>query len=138
MRKMIRYAVKPLCLLLIVSFALLDLSVHSARAGMIGTEALLDGRANQDARLRVAAFLARDDVRQAMVEHGVNPVEANARVVSLSDAEVARVAAELDRLPAGADGVGAVIGATVFIFIVLLITDILGLTKIFPFTRSVR
>ncbi|WP_367187996.1 PA2779 family protein, partial [Sulfuricurvum sp. RIFOXYD12_FULL_44_77] len=38
---------------------------------------------------------------------------------------------------AGGDG-GSIIGAIVFIFIVLLITDILGLTKVFNFTRSVR
>ena len=31
-----------------------------------------------------------------------------------------------------------VLGVIVFIFVLLLITDILGLTKIFPFTRSVR
>jgi hypothetical protein len=29
-----------------------------------------------------------------------------------------------------------VIGAAVFIFIVLLITDLLGLTDVFPFVRS--
>jgi hypothetical protein len=53
----------------------------------------------------------------------------------LSDEELAQLAPGMDTLPAGGDGV---IGAIVFVFLVLLITDILGLTKIFPFTRSVR
>ena len=53
----------------------------------------------------------------------------------MTDAEAAHVAAQIDAAPAGA---GDVIGAIVFIFLVLLITDLLGLTKIFPFTRSVR
>jgi hypothetical protein len=138
MRRMIRCAVKPLCLLLILSFVLLDLSVHSARAGMIGTEAARSLQVDQDARARVAAFLDRDDVRQAMVEQGVDPDEARARVAALSDAEVQRIAGQLDRLPAGAGSLGTIIGAAVFIFIVLLITDILGLTKVFSFTRTVR
>ena len=34
--------------------------------------------------------------------------------------------------------IGDVIGVIVFIFVLLLITDILGFTKIFPFTRSIR
>ncbi|MBC7727858.1 MAG: PA2779 family protein, partial [Microbacteriaceae bacterium] len=42
----------------------------------------------------------------------------------------------LDTAPAGADG--GVIGVIVFIFVLLLVTDILGLTKVFPFTRSAR
>lgn len=138
MKKLIRYAVKPMCLLLIVSFVLLDLSVHSAKAGMIGTETILDAQAGEDARGRVAAFLEREEVRQVMVAQGVNPEEARARVAGLSDREVERIAGQLDRLPAGAGGVGVVVGAVVLIFLVLLVTDILGLTQVFPFTRSVR
>ncbi|HEX2531678.1 MAG TPA: PA2779 family protein [Burkholderiaceae bacterium] len=41
----------------------------------------------------------------------------------------------MDSLPAGGD---SVIGVIVFIFVLLLITDILGLTKVFPFTRAQR
>jgi len=43
------------------------------------------------------------------------------------------LAATVDRLPAGGSAVGALIGAGVLIFIVLLITDILGFTHVFPF-----
>jgi hypothetical protein len=38
-------------------------------------------------------------------------------------------------LPAGGS---SVIGVLFAVFIILLITDILGLTKVFPFTRPVR
>jgi hypothetical protein len=40
----------------------------------------------------------------------------------------------MDKAPAG----GGIIGAIVLVFLVLLLTDILGFTKVFPFTRSVR
>ena len=33
---------------------------------------------------------------------------------------------------------GDLIGAVVLVFLILLLTDILGFTKIFPFTRPVR
>lgn len=138
MNKLIRCIAKPLCLLLVVSFALLDLTSQSARAGMIGTEALLGAEAREDGRARIAAFLDREDVRQVLVEQGVNPEEARARVAGLSDAEVQRIAGQLDRLPAGAGSLGTIVGAVVLIFLVLLVTDILGLTKVFSFTRTVR
>ena len=70
-----------------------------------------------------------------MAALGVDPAEAARRVGGLSDAEVQRIAGELDRLPAGQGAVGAVIGAALLIFIVLLITDLLGLTDVFPFVR---
>jgi hypothetical protein len=45
------------------------------------------------------------------------------------------LATNMDQLPAGGD---SFIGALVFIFIVLLITDLLGLTSIFPFVKHPR
>jgi hypothetical protein len=61
-----------------------------------------------------------------------------ARVAALSDEEVAQLAAKIDSLPVGADAGASIIGALVLIFIVLLITDILGVTKVFPFTRPIK
>jgi hypothetical protein len=116
--------------LLIVCTAGLGLPLP-AQAGMLATDAAL---ASGD-RDRVAAMLDRTEVRSQLEALGVNPADVKARVDALSDAEVAQVAGRLEALPAGGE---AIIGAIVFIFLILLITDILGLTKIFPFTRSVR
>jgi hypothetical protein len=88
-----------------------------------------------DVQGRVQTLLARDDVRAGLVAHGVDPVAVEARVAALTDAEARQLADQLDRLPAGGD---SVIGVLFAVFIILLITDILGLTKIFPFTRPVR
>jgi hypothetical protein len=79
--------------------------------------------------------LQRADVVSALQARGVSVEAARARVAALTDEEAAHVAAQIDSAPAGADGV---IGTLVFIFVLLLITDILGFTKIFPFTRPIR
>jgi hypothetical protein len=79
--------------------------------------------------------LQRADVIAALQARGVSIDAARERVAALTDAEAAHVAAQIDAAPAGA---GDVIGVIVFIFVLLLITDILGFTKIFPFTRSIR
>ena len=97
-----------------------------ANAGLIATDA---GRA------RVEQLLERAEVQARLQALGVDPAEVRARVAALSDDEVAALAGRIDSLPAG----GAdIIGAILIVFIVLLITDILGLTKVFPFTKPIR
>jgi len=136
-RKFPKFVVKPLCLLVILSFATLDLSPRPVQAGMIKTEAVVATQADQEARDKVFSFLDREDVKQVLISQGLTLAEVNMRVAALSDQEIRNLAADIETLPAGA-GAGEIIGAAVFIFVLLLVTDILGLTKVFPFTRSVR
>lgn len=84
---------------------------------------------------RVAEMLTRDEVRVALAARGVDPAQVEARVAALTPAEAQQLADQLDRAPAGAS---SVLGVLFAVFIILLVTDILGLTKIFPFTRPVR
>lgn len=109
-----------------------------ASAGLVSTETVLAASDASDDRERVAAFLEREDVQSQMQALGVDPQEARLRVAALSDEEVRRIAGRIDDAPAGGDALGVVIGAAVLIFVILLITDIAGLTKVFPWTRSVR
>ena len=48
----------------------------------------------------------------------------------------AKIAGKLDMLPAGEGVVGAVIGAALIIFLVLLVTDLLGMTSVFGLTNK--
>ena len=105
---------------------------------MIDTDTVIAVQQKEASRERVAAFLGREDVRQVMVQHGVDAVEAQKRVASLSDAELAKISQAMEQLPAGGDGVGVIVGAAVLIFLVLLITDILGFTNVFSFVNSRR
>jgi len=132
---MLRKTKKPIIFFLIFSFMLFDFSIQTAKAEMIPSETVFAIAKQENNRARISAFLSRQDVQLAMVQHGVNPEEAQKRVSCLSDEEVLKVAREIEQLPAGGDGVGAVVGAVVFIFVVLLITDLLGLTHVFPFVN---
>ncbi len=113
-------------------------TAQTAQAAMVGTEQLAGSAAGavatSDAPARLAQLLQRDDVVRALTERGVSVEAARERVASLTDSEAAWMAQQIDSAPAGAD----VLGTIVFIFVLLLVTDILGFTKIFPFTRSIR
>jgi hypothetical protein len=109
-----------------------------AQAALVTSEDLATHRSADADRARLNDLLAREDVQRELKSYGISPDEAQARVSSLTDEEVAQVAGRLDQLPAGQSALGVIIGAAVIIFIVLLITDIAGLTKVFPFTRAQR
>lgn len=101
-----------------------------ALAGIIGTDTVVAGVERE----RLASLLERSDVRARLESLGVDATDAKARVAALSDTEAAQLAAQMDELPAGGD----LLGAAVLVFLVLVATDIMGYTKIFPFTRSAR
>jgi hypothetical protein len=126
---------RHLALALAVVMFVLTGPIDAAHAALVTTGQAIEAGAAQGERDRVAAFLSRADVREQMVVLGVDPVEAVNRVAGLSDAEVRQIAGHLGQLPAGQSAVGAVIGAALLIFLVLLITDLLGLTNVFPFVR---
>jgi hypothetical protein len=119
---------------LIVSTTLLGLPLP-ASASMISTEeavAVVPSPAGN--RERALALLQRSDIRGALEKWGVSAQEASLRVNAMSEQEVAQLADRLEQAPAGGD----VLGILFTLFIILLITDILGFTKVFPFTRAVR
>jgi hypothetical protein len=135
---MLKNILKPVSLFLVFTFLLFDLSVQTANAQMVDTNTVIAVQQEAANRERVTAFLGREDVQKVMVQQGVDPAEAQQRVASLSTTELTKMASSMDQLPAGADGVGAVVGAVVFVFVVLLITDLLGLTHVFPFVVAQR
>ena len=50
--------------------------------------------------------------------------------------EIAQILQKMDELPAGGGAVGAVVGAGLIIFFVLLITDIVGATDVYSFVNN--
>lgn len=86
-------------------------------------------------RDQVRSFLERAEVRSELASLGVEPGAARARVDALSDEEIAALTGRLDELPAGGTDVLVV---ALIVFLVLLFTDIMGYTKIFPFTRPAQ
>jgi uncharacterized protein DUF6627 len=123
--------------LLVVCICLASGPIPSARAELVATDRI-ETKAPASARERVNALFDRADVRAALEKEGVNPADAKARVAALSDDEVAQVAAKFDSLPAGGDGFESVLWIGFLVFVILLITDILGFTKVFPFTRPAK
>jgi len=131
----IRQLRRGVALVLTVAMLATSMPLGAARAAVVTTDQVLAESDRAADRERVLAFLDRADVRERIVALGVDPAEAAARVAALSDAQVREIAGQLDQLPAGQSAIAAVVGAILIIFLVLLVTDLLGLTDVFPFVN---
>lgn len=118
----------------VLLLASMGMTMWPAQAAVIPADEAVQLVVAGSERLLVDELLARADVQAELIRFGVDPVQAGQRVAALSDEEVARLHRQVESMAAG----GSVVGAVVFVFLVLLVTDILGLTKVFPFTRTMR
>ena len=104
---------------------------------LIGTEqaaVAMQAVAPSETHARLAAAFDRADLASALQARGVTQDQLRGRINALTDVEAKQLLEQIDQAPAGGD----VLGILFTIFIILLVTDILGLTKVFPFTRPVR
>ena len=131
----IRKLSKPTAILLSFYMLMLACPYQSAFAAMIGTESITNVDRNQSPRDYLSNLLAREDFQAALISQSIDPQEAQARIDSLSDAEVNDIVNKLDQLPAGGF-LGELLIIAFLVFLILLLTDIAGYTDIFPFVKK--
>lgn len=117
----------PTALLAVFAYLVMFAYVPAAQAGMIGTRAALDSGARAERVAHVRDLMGQERVTEQMVALGVDPAAAQARVASLTDAELAQIEGQLESLPAGGDAL-AVLG---IVFLVLLVLEIVGAINLF-------
>jgi hypothetical protein len=100
-------------------------------AGVVSTGQMLQQQAGID-RTSLISVLERDEVRQRLIELGVDPEQAKLRIAALDDEQIEEIQANLDGLPAAA----GVLEVVVAVLVVLVILDLVGVTNIFPFIHS--
>jgi hypothetical protein len=121
---------------LILSFVLsTTLFTQILSAQMASTEAVMGTSVSSKEKL--VQLIAREDVKNRFEAMGIDPAMVQTRIASMTDEEASKISHQIDTLPAGADGGATLIGAVVFIFVLLLITDLLGWTKVFNFTKPI-
>ena len=113
----------------VVALALVSLgSPMIAEAGIISTLTAVEAQSRSESLATINAALAREEVRSELASLGVEPAQVDARLAALTDSELRSMAERIQTMPAGGDGVLAVIGV---VFIVLLILEAVGVLDIF-------
>lgn len=123
---------RPIAIFLSILLALMPLL--PAQAAMIGNQQIINQNQSQQTRDSLQQLLEQETARQQLQAWGVSPDQIRNRIDSLTDAELARINQQVNDLNAG----GSVLGILLVIFIVFVITDVIGATDIFPFIHPVK
>ena len=118
----------------VLSVTLMSMSFTSARAAMISNDVVINRVQHSNAQAELLQTINRSDVKQQLLNMGVNPENIESRINLMTHEEIAQLNQQIDELPAGGD----VLGVILIIFIVFVITDVIGATDIFPFIKPVN
>ena len=128
----LRSHLKPLCRAIAACMLFSSIYVPAVQADIVGTGAIVQSEKADQGRTYLKTWLAREDIKEQLQTMGVEEDQLQARVDSMTDSEVLAVVDRIDELPAGASLGGALIIA----FVVLIITDALGITNVFTFVNK--
>jgi len=95
-----------------------------AEAGVIASVVPGEGNRAEDLS-KVQSFLENKVVVQKLIDYGVSPEEAKAKVEAMSSRELHRLASLTDRVAAGADGEW-IIGLLIVIILIIVIIKLMG------------
>jgi len=110
----------------LLSFLCSGLSLPSQGA-VLSTQDYLSAAVREEQLVRIDAAMAREDVRQQLVAHGVDPDDALERIAQLPDQDLAELADQMEDLPAG----GSLFALIGVVFVVLMILELTGVINIF-------
>ena len=129
--KLFRKIAKPVAYSVVLAFTLISVQMP-AYGAIVSTGVAIQEKDATAARAHIKTMLARKDVQNQLITAGVSPDEVSARVNAMTDNEVAQLSGQLDKAAAGGDA----LGIALFVFLLLVVTDLLGWTHIFPFTKK--
>jgi len=114
----------------LLAVSILFVSVQPAvNAAIVSTSDLVATEQSKIGKEYLLNALEREEVRTALTSQGVDLEMAKLRVSSMTDEEVRALNLKMDEMPAGS----GIVLTVVVVFLVLLITDIVGWTDVYPF-----
>ena len=133
--KLLRSNMKVLCLFMAVLTLIVSIPKESVLAALINTETMVDSSRSQKARDQLMQFIAREDIQKALIANGIDPMEAEARINTLSDEEVIRISDQIEKLPAGGGAAEFLLIMLLILILVFVILDLSGVTDVFTFIK---
>ncbi|MEA2094545.1 MAG: DUF6627 family protein [Pseudomonadota bacterium] len=130
---MMRFMQRPMAWFL--SAILMIMPMVPVQAAMVGTGEIVNPAQSSLARGKLQQLLDQKAAQQQLQAWGVNPDLVKERIDSLTDSELARINQDIDKLNAGGT---SILNVLLIIFIVFIITDVIGATNIFPFIHPVN
>ena len=120
-------------LALVLSFLLICLPFGQTQAAIIGNSQVINQIQQANDKEVLLQVASRADVQEQLLGMGVTTADIESRIDQMTQEEIAQLNQQIDQLPAG----GGVLGVALVVFIVFVVTDVIGATDIFPFIHPV-
>ena len=120
-------------LALLLSVSLVFVSLGQAQAAIIDNNQVIYQTEQANDKAVLLQTINRIDVQKQLMSMGVNSADLENRINQMTRGEIAQLNQQIDGLPAG----GGVLGIVLLVFVVFVITDVVGATDIFPFIHSI-
>lgn len=123
---------RPLTLFL--SLALISVSLGNVQAAIVSNDQVILKTQQVEDKAILLQTVQREDVQQQLSSMGISAADVENRINQMTHEEIAQLDLHMAELPAGE----GVLGTIVLIFLVFVITDVIGATDIFPFVHPVN
>lgn len=119
---------------LILSIALISFSIGNVQAAIVSNNQLIHKINQANDKAALLQTINRADVQAQLISMGVSSADLETRVNQMTQQEIAQFNQHMAEMHAGS----GVLGVVVLIFIVFVVTDVIGATDIFPFIHPVN
>lgn len=119
---------------LTLSLLLICAPLSQAQAAIIANAQLIDQVQLANNKEALLQTINRVDLQEQLLFMDVTTADIESRINQMTQQEIAQLNQQINELPAGGD----VLGIILIIFIIFVITDVIGATDIFPFIHPVK
>ena len=111
---------------------MLVLGMSQASAAVFSSEQVIANQQFNFNKQQVLSYVDSAEVQNKLIELGVSPADAKQRIANMTAEELSALNSQMNEMPAG--GIG---GIVVTVLVVVVVTDLMGLTDVYPFINPI-
>jgi hypothetical protein len=111
---------------------MLVLGMSQASAAVFTSEQVIANQQFNFNKQQVLSYVDSAEVQNKLIELGVSPADAKQRIANMTAEELNALNSQMNEMPAG-----GIVGIVVTVLVVVVVTDLMGLTDVYPFIRPI-
>lgn len=110
----------------------LVLGMSQASAAVFSSEQVIANQQFNFNKQQVLSYVDTAEVQNKLIELGVSPADAKQRIANMTAEELSALNSQMNEMPAG-----GIVGVVVTVLVVVVVTDLMGLTDVYPFINPI-
>ncbi len=111
---------------------MLVLGMSQASAAVFSSEQVIANQQFNFNQQQVLSYVDSAAVQNKLIELGVSPADAKQRIANMTAEELSALNSQMNDMPAG-----GIVDVVVTVLVVVVVTDLMGLTDVYPFINPI-